>query len=61
MTSVNCNSYISPPKCSVFGQRLKNSAENKHRNVTYGTSNNPIYSNNKGTSVAPLHVTGTYR
>lgn len=58
MTSVNCNSYISP-KCSVFGQRLKNSAENK--NVTYSTSNNPTYSNNKGTSIAPLHITGRYR
>lgn len=60
MTSVNCSSYISP-KCSVFGQRLKNSAENKRRNVTCSTSNNPIYSNNKGASIAPLHVTGTVR
>lgn len=27
--------------------------------MTYSTSNNPIYSNHKGTSIAPLHVTGT--
>lgn len=60
MTSVNRNSYISH-KRSVFGQRLKNSAENKCRNMTYSTSNNPIYSNNNGTWIALLHVTGTYR
>lgn len=61
MTSVNCNSCI-PPKCSVLGQWLKQWAENKGRNVTYSTSKkNPIYSNNKGTSITPLHVTGTYR